>query len=79
MNKNIIIGIIVLAIIVLAGIWLMGSNKGPESALPGVEPPAVSEPQPSDTTGMIVKDADALDVGDVDKEFQAIDKDLQTL
>ena len=79
MNKNIIIGIIVLAILVLAGIWLMGSNKGPESALPTVQPQAPSESQPSDTTGMIIKDADALNVGDVDKEFQAIDKDLQTL
>ena len=70
MNKNIIIGIIVVAIIVLAGIWLMQSNKGPESPVPL---------QPSDTTGMIIKDADALNVGDVDKEFQDIDRDLQTL
>lgn len=35
--------------------------------------------QSTDTTGMIIKDADALNIGDIDQEFQDIDKDLQTL
>lgn len=69
MNKNIVIGIIVLAILVLGGVWLLQSNKE-QSPVPL---------QPADTTGMIIKDADALNVGDLDKEFQDIDKDLQTL
>jgi len=70
MNKNIIIGIIVVGILVLAGVWWFQSKKGPSYA---------PLPEPSDTTGMIIQDADALNVGDVDKEFQDIDRDLQTL
>ena len=69
MNKNTIIAIIVLGILALAGVWWFQSSKGPSPA---------SE-QPSDTTGAILQDADALDLGDLDKEFQDIDRDLQTL
>ena len=69
MNKNTIIIIVALGVLALAGVWLLQANK--ESS------PAPL--QPADTTGMIIKDADALDMGDIDKEFQAIDKDLQTL
>lgn len=71
MNKNIIIGAIVLGILVLGGVWWSQSKKGPSYAPLPI--------QSTDTTGMIIKDADAINVGDVDKEFQAIDKDLQTL
>jgi FtsZ-interacting cell division protein ZipA len=69
MNKNIIIGIIVVAILVLGGLWWMRSNK---SSGPAPLPAA-------DTTGAIIEDADALDLGDLDQEFQDIDRDLQTL
>ena len=69
MNKNIIIAIIVLVILALGGLWWVRSNKG-SNYVPL---------QPNDTTGMIIQDADALDMGDIDKEFQDIDKDLQTL
>ena len=68
MNKNTIIIIVALGVLALAGVWWFQSNKGPLPA-----------GQPTDTTEMIIQDADALNVGDIDKEFQAIDTDLQTL
>ena len=69
MNKNTIIVIVVLGVLALAGVWWFQSNKS--ATLP------VS--QPEDTAQMIVNDVDALNVGDIDQEFQDIDRDLQTL
>ena len=75
MNKNTIIIIVALGVLALAGVWLFQSNKEPTPA-PLDE---ATELQPTDSAQMIVNDVDALDVGEIDQEFQDIDADLQTL
>ncbi|MCR4283852.1 MAG: hypothetical protein NUV64_00840 [Parcubacteria group bacterium] len=80
MKKNIIIPILV--IIIAGGLiyWYLNYVK-----------PQKSEPEPitteqievnlnkDDTTASINKAIDSIDLGDLDKEFQAIDTELQSL
>ena len=44
-----------------------------------VQAPEQSETLGSDATGAINADLQVIDVGDLNQEFQAIDKDLQNL
>lgn len=74
MNKNILIVIVVIAALVLAGVWFWSRQS---SAPSQTQQPTSQEP--SDTTGSIQADLESLDLGDVDKEFQVIDADLNSL
>lgn len=74
MNKNILIVSAAVVVLVLAGIWFWSKQS---SAPSQTQQPSSQEP--SDTTGSINADLEALDLGDVDKEFQGIDVDLNTL
>ena len=69
MNKNILIGIVVIAVI-LVGVWIFLQQ--------GTETQQESQ-APADTTSSIQADLDALDLGDVDAEFESIDQDLNSL
>ncbi|MDP2637197.1 MAG: hypothetical protein Q8P03_01130 [bacterium] len=70
MNKNILIGIVIIAAVVLVGVWMFSQQ--------GTETQQESE-APADTTGSIQADLDALDLGDLDAEFESIDQDLNDL
>lgn len=74
MNKNILIVIVVVAVLVLAGVWFWSRQS---SAPSQTQQPLTQES--SDTTASINADLNALDLGDVDKEFQDIDTDLNSL
>ena len=74
MNKNILIVIVIVIVLVLAGVWFWSKQS---SAPSQTQQPSSQEP--SDTTGSINADLEALDFPDVDKEFQGIDADLNTL
>lgn len=67
MNKKIILLVIAIAIVVL-GVILSRSKVSQEAVAPA-----------EDSTAMISKELGALEVSDLDKEFQAIDADLQGL
>ncbi|MBI1971443.1 MAG: hypothetical protein HYS52_01170 [Candidatus Wildermuthbacteria bacterium] len=66
MNKIIIIIVIIAA--VALGIWWLNSRQQ-ETPRRGVQ-------QPNDTTQAITDDLQTLDLGDIDREFQSIDADL---
>ena len=65
MNKKLILLVIAIAVVVL-GVLLSKSKQ--EAVAPA-----------EDSTAMISKELGALEVNDLDKEFQAIDTDLQGL
>jgi len=74
MNKKtfIVIVVIIVAIIIIA--WWY--TQTPTTQAP-TEGPAGGVP--TDTTSEISKELESVDVGDVDKEFQEIDGELNTL
>lgn len=69
------IGLLVIAIVLVAIWWLSFRRPAPQAPPP---PPAAEAP---DTTGAITQELDALqaEIGDLNKEFQSIDADLNTL
>lgn len=71
-----IIGVVV--ILVGLGIWYWQSQEeeivAPSAAIP-TAPATVKE----DSTSAINQELNSIDVGDLDKEFQAIDSDLNSL
>lgn len=81
MNKTLLIIIVIIAAI--AGFWLWNSNKsekgllGPTPAVEGL--PQLLEVSKGDTTGQIQEDLDKIDLGDIDKEFESIDSELNNL
>lgn len=75
MNKS--IWIIVIIVIIAVGYWLWNSKwqqPAPESALPEV--PEVSQ---EDMTAVIQQDLEQTDLGDIEKQFQGIDAELNSL
>ncbi|MBI5732184.1 MAG: hypothetical protein HY982_02375 [Candidatus Magasanikbacteria bacterium] len=86
MNKKVLIIVIVLALLFGAGVWfwrlqapsLAPSGASTPSGTPGDESRAVA-PLPEDTTVNIEKDLEDVRLLDVDKEFQDIDKVLESL
>lgn len=72
MNKNILIIAVAVVVIALAG-WLW-YQKG---YAPATEQETSQEQ--SDTTSSIQADLEALDLGDLDAEFESIDQDLNSL
>ena len=74
MNKNILIIAAAVVVLVLAGIWFWSNQS---SAPSQTQQPSSQES--SDATGSINADLEALDFPDVDKEFQGIDTDINSL
>lgn len=54
--------------------WILRSGENLE--LPQLPLPGVSE---EDTAGKIQQDLEQIDLGDIDKEFESIDADLNNL
>jgi|GEM_PF-1864178 len=80
-NKNlyIIIGVVILLIIVL-GVWMWQSGTPTANAPATTEIPFAGAPiQTSDTTGAINQDLKSIDLGNLDSDFQSIDRDLKSL
>lgn len=65
-----IIALIAIGIVIVIAYFLF---RSPAAA------PETLESLGSDTTGAIVSDLEQADVGDLDKEFQTIDQDLNSL
>lgn len=61
---------------VLAGIWLWRSKWEMPSTEGLPQLPEVSE---EDTTAQIQQDLEAIDLGDIDKQFEEIDAELNNL
>ena len=66
MNKKTLLIIIIIAAIALLGFLLSGS-------------PAVKPAPAEDSTAAITKDLEGVDLGDLDKEFQDVNADLNSL
>ena len=81
MNKNILIGIVVLIIVFLGAWWWMSQSGAPAYApTTGQEAPgAVAPALEPDNTARIEQDVNSVDPGNLDTEFQSIDQDLGTL
>lgn len=80
MNKAFIIAIIILVILAVGlFFWTQYSAYSPlqeKQPAAQISPPA---PLPVDATGEISRDLDAVDPGDLDREFQEVDRDLEGL
>ena len=70
-KKTALITIIVGAIILGALVWWMKQAQAPQQV--GVSPTSDAE------AAAISQDVDSINVGDLNAEFEAIDKDLQSL
>ena len=68
--------IIIIIVIVLVGGWLWKTRVQQPSTQGLPQLPAVSE---TDTTTQIQQDLDQIDLGDIDKEFESIDAELNSL
>ena len=86
MNKNLVIVIVIVIVLVLAGVGLWYWQSGrltPYSTTTTFPSETVSAPAPQtpaeDTTAMINKALNNVDFGDLDREFQVIDTDLNSL
>lgn len=72
MNKIIVIAIVIG--VVALGTWWLSSRTG-EIPSSGTQ----QQQQAIDTTEAITNDLEALDLGDLDKAFEGIDADLNSL
>ena len=82
-QKNLIVLIIgVVVVLVGLGIWYWQSQEK-EIVAPSVNIPALPETispiMKEDSTSAINQELNSVDVGDLDKEFQTIDADLNSL
>lgn len=82
MNKTLIAIIVIVAILVVGGVWWMQKSKAPAVPKPGTssqsQPSAVQ--QPSDTTASINNQINSVDTGStLDQGFQNIDQDVNAL
>ena len=81
MNKLIIVIIALLLLAVGLYFWLQLPASSPYGEQPLAQP-TTSNPtlsQPSDATPAINEELDRVDLGDLDKEFEEVDRDLQGL
>jgi hypothetical protein len=76
MNKKTFILIVVIVVAAIIIVWWY--TQTPTTQAPTEGPSGVIAP-PADTTSEISKELESVDVGDVDKEFQQIDGELNTL
>lgn len=87
MNKFIIATIVLILLAFGLFFWLQLQYKqySPYKEQPSQAVPPPPQPQPSvqtppsDTTASISRDLDTVDLGNLDQEFDAIDKNLQGL
>ncbi|MEK7568153.1 MAG: hypothetical protein AAB498_00795 [Patescibacteria group bacterium] len=79
MNKNILIAIIVIVAAVVIGfvVWFIQSSQAPTVPVPLVED--ASKSAVNDTVSAVNSEIEKIDIGDLDKEFQDIDADFQSL
>ncbi len=78
MNKNLIIGIILLVIVVL-GVWFVVlAPVTPAPVMPGLIVPANTESQ-TDTTSSIDTELNTINIENVDGDFQDVKGDIQSL
>ncbi|TSC89247.1 MAG: hypothetical protein G01um10143_628 [Parcubacteria group bacterium Gr01-1014_3] len=68
MSKT-LMAIVVLAVVVILGFWLMG---------PSAEAPSDTASE-ADTTAMISQELDSVNLGDLDKEMQDVTAELNNL
>lgn len=69
MSKT-LMAIIVLAVVVILGFWLMG---------PSAEAPGDTADTEADTTAAISQELDSVNLGDLDKELQDVTAELNNL
>ncbi|MDP3710602.1 MAG: hypothetical protein Q8R29_02645 [bacterium] len=82
MNKNTIIAIVAVLVVAVAVLVSLGKSRvKSEKAMPEVktEAPVVQQTGPLDTTSSINQDIDSLDLGDLEKEMEGIDSELNNL
>ena len=79
MNKNILIAIIVIVAAVVIGfvVWFIQSSQAPTVPVPLVED--ASKSAANDAVSAVNSEIENIDIGDLDKEFQDIDADFQSL
>ncbi len=65
------LSIIVIIIMAIAAVWFYKNKSGQEVSAP--------TPAPAANSAEVVKEVESIDLGDVDSEFEQIDKDLDTL
>lgn len=78
MTKTAIIIIIVILVGAVILLWMFnpGQYAPPQPQQPQ---PQTQTPPPADSTQSINQEVDAVDLGNLDREFETIDKDLQGL
>ncbi len=85
MKKSLIVAIIILVAVAIGlFFWLQYSFYSPlqeqeQKQQPAAQTSPPASAQPSDTAASISRDVDAVDLGDLDKEFDQVDQDLQGL
>lgn len=68
-------GIIIAIVVIMAlGYWYWSVNGTPLATVP-----TATFNETADTTADISVDVQNIDIGDIDKDFEAIDKDINTL
>ncbi len=79
MSKNILIAIIVIVAAAVIGfvVWFIQSSQAPTVPVPLVED--ASKSAVNDTVSAVNSEIENIDIGDLDKEFQDINADLQSL
>ncbi len=78
MSKKNIIYIIAAVIVIISAILIVIAKKSATPEIPAPENNIPAEQQPQ-TPAQIEQDLQGIDLGDVDKEFQAIDESLNSL
>ncbi|MEK7636370.1 MAG: hypothetical protein AAB362_01680 [Patescibacteria group bacterium] len=79
MNKNLIIGIILLVVVILLGAWFMMFAPSTQVPLaPDSIAPANTELQ-TDTTSSIDAELNAINIENIDGDFQDVNTDIQGL
>lgn len=73
---------VILAVLVAAGyVWWQMQHEGPVviNQTPPPSAPVATLPASNDTTAVIEADLNAVDVGDIEAGFRAVDAEIQSL
>lgn len=81
MNKLIIAIIVLILLAVGLYFWLQLPASSPygDQTPTQTAPPSPVPAQPSDTTNAINEELNRVDLGDLDREFEGVDRDLEGL
>lgn len=78
-----LIAIIIILVIVALGLyfWLQYGAYSPlqEQQVPPPQSAASEPPAPSDSTQSITQDIDSIDLGDLNKDFEEVNRDIEGL